>query len=151
MKNFFKKTPKGPTIEERLVLLENMLEQEKQAKLKLEAELLSNKKQDAQKLANANTELAVLRERQKQYDDKRNSKDPWVEVVGESIDPIQGIEIRLDWNPAFVQYLKDNGIDGKDEDVIVQHWLALLYQDLFQKLDQKVIDESDKKTVSDFI
>jgi len=138
----FSKKEKRPTIEQRLSQLEHLLTVEKEDKQKVEADLRE-----------AESELVVLREQQQEYEDKQNSSEPWVIVVGESIDPIKGIEIKLDWNEAFIQYLKENGITAKDEDVAVQKWLAMLYADLMDKFEQKIIDDSDKnkKTVSDYI
>lgn len=135
-----KKRKKGLTVEQRLTQLEHQLTSEKEVTQQFEA-----------KLKEANEELVMLREQHKDYEEKRNSPIPWVEVIGESIDPIKGIEIKLDWNDAFIQYLKDNGISGKDEDVAIQKWLAMLYQDLIEKFDQKIIDNSDTNTISDYL
>lgn len=139
MFGWFKKSKKQ-SIEDRLALLEANLEAEKAAKTEA-----------TEKLDEANKELSVLREIHQQYEDRRNSPEPWIEVIGESIDPVRGIEIRLDWNDAFIQYLKENGITGKDEDVIVQKYVAFLYQDLIDKFEQRIIDNSDKITVSDYL
>lgn len=128
------------SIEDRLAALEENLAAEKQAKEVIETQLQE-----------ANNELLVLREQHQQYEDKRNSTEPWIEVIGESIDPVRGIEIKLDWNDAFIQYLKENGITGKDEDTAVQKYITFLYQDLVEKLEQKSIDNSDKQTVSDYL
>lgn len=136
----FSKNQKVLTIEKRLDQLEHQITIEREDKRKIEHELVE-----------ATSELTILREKQKKYDDKRNSPEPWVEVIGESIDPIKGIEIRLDWNEAFIQYLKENGITGSDEDVAVQKWLAFLYADLMEKIEQKIVDNSDKKIVSDYL
>lgn len=131
MFKFFKK--KGPSIEERLNNLETKLQQEQEEKIQLE-----------QQLETTTSELTVLREIVKEHEDKKNSPEPWVEVTGESIDPVRGIQIKLDWNDAFIQYLKENGITGKNEDMAVQKWLALLYHDLVNNLEQRIIDNSDK-------
>ena len=61
---------------------------------------------------------------------KKNSNEPWVQVIGEHVDPKQGIRIELDWNDAFVEYLKQNGYTGVNDETIVQKWLAQLYQHL---------------------
>lgn len=138
MFGWFKK--KGPTVEERLALLEATLEEERAAKETAESELEA-----------AKTELTILREQADQYEDKRNSPEPWVEVIGESIDPVRGIEIRLDWNDAFVQYLKENGITAKSDEAAVQKWLAFLYQDLVEKFEQQIINNSDRNIGHDYI
>lgn len=60
---------------------------------------------------------------------KRTSAEPWVEVVGEKIDADGRIELQLDWNAAFVKYLRLNGFRGATDDVLVQNWLAALEKD----------------------
>ena len=138
--NWFKKKEQLPSIADRLALLEANLHSEQHAKEVVEAKLLE-----------ASAELVMLREVKKEHEDKKNSPEPWVEVIGESIDPVRGIEIRLDWNDAFIQYLKESGINSKDEDAAVQKWLAYLYQDLMEKFEQRIIDNSDKKTESEYL
>lgn len=137
---WFKKSKKELSIESRLDQLEHQLMAEKEDKQKLSHEL-----------EEATEELTFLRKIHEDHELKRNSPEPWVEVIGESIDPVKGIEIKLDWNDAFIQYLKENGITAKDEDTAVQKWLAYLYEDLISKFEQKVIENSDKKTVSDYL
>lgn len=61
-------------------------------------------------------------------EDKKKSKEPWVQVIGEDIDPERGIKIELDWNDAFVKYLKQNGYTGTSDEAIVQKWLAHMYK-----------------------
>ncbi|MGZ8924404.1 MAG: hypothetical protein ACXW2E_00840 [Nitrososphaeraceae archaeon] len=97
------------------------------------------------------SELRLVREQTDINNKKRTSIDPWVEVIGESVDPVKGIEIKLDWNDAFIQYLKENGITAKDDDTAVQKWLAFLYQDLIEKFEQKIINNSDIITDSEYI
>jgi hypothetical protein len=65
---------------------------------------------------------------------EKNSKNPWVEIVGEQIDPDKGIKIELDWNEAFVTHLKKNGYTGTTEEAIVQKWIAHLYQHLLERM-----------------
>lgn len=60
---------------------------------------------------------------------KRMSAEPWVEVIGEKIDEDGRIELQLDWNAAFVKYLRLNGFRGATDDVLVQTWLAALQKD----------------------
>lgn len=67
----------------------------------------------------------IAEEREK----KRLSAEPWVEVVGEKIDEDGRIELQLDWNAAFVKYLRLNGFRGATDDVLVQAWLAALEKD----------------------
>jgi hypothetical protein len=64
----------------------------------------------------------------KKSENRKDSKEPWVQVVGEDIDPERGIKIELDWNDAFVKYLKNSGYTGTSDEAIVQKWLAHMYQ-----------------------
>lgn len=60
---------------------------------------------------------------------KRLSAEPWVEVIGEKIDSDGRIELQLDWNAAFIKYLKLNGFRGQTDEILVQTWLAALERD----------------------
>lgn len=101
-------------------------------------------------LADSKETVGVYRAKDAADKAKREGTEPWVEIKSADYSEVKGINIELDWNEAFIQYLKDNGIKGKDEDTIVQKWLAFLYQDLIERLEQKVIDSSDKPRVNDF-
>jgi hypothetical protein len=68
---------------------------------------------------------------------EKGSKNPWVEIVGEQVDPAKGIKIELDWNDAFVDHLKRNGYTGTTEEAIVQRWLTHLYQHLIESMKDK--------------
>lgn len=110
-----------------------------QAKASLETELAETKEQ-----------VGIYRAQEEADRAKREGTEPWVEIKSADYSEVKGIQIELDWNEAFIQYLKDNGIKGKDEELTVQKWLAFLYQDLIDRLEQKAIDRSDKPRVNDF-
>ncbi len=112
--------------------------------------LIEDKKQLEQDLEAANAELSVFRTQEQDHDRRKNSDEPWVEIKSDSIDPDKGIQIGLDWNDNFIEYLKSNGLTGKSDEVIVQKWIALLYHDLINNLDQKIIDDSDIIGPSEF-
>lgn len=108
-------------------------------------------RQDAEdKLKEAEQAVNMYRARDEADEAKRNGTEPWIEIKSADFDPVRGIHIELDWNVAFVQYLKDSGIKARDDETIVQKWLAFLYEDLIGRLEQKVIDNSDKPRVNDF-
>ena len=96
----------------------------------------------------AETELGMFRKQAEEDEARRNGTEPWVEIRSAVVDPVKGIQIELDWNPAFVQYLKDNGMTGQDEETVVQKWLAFLYEDLVNRLEEHVINNTDHGTVS---
>lgn len=96
-------------------------------------------------------ELERLQEIEHAREARMLSTEPWVEITGETIDPVRGVQIALDWNPAFIQYLKENGITGRDEDEAVQRWLALLYKDMTDRLETRVISNTDIPRTSDYV
>lgn len=115
------------------------LTQEREERAKVEAEL-----------ADAKREVGLVRLKEEADRAKREGKEPWVEIKSADHNEVRGIQIELDWNPAFIQYLKENGITGRDEETAVQKWLAFLYQDLIVRLEEKVVEKSDGKRVNDF-
>ena len=51
-------------------------------------------------------------------------KEPWVTVIKMGVDPnnvVQGF-FELDWNDDFVQYLSDKGIEGQNDEDVVNKW-----------------------------
>lgn len=96
-------------------------------------------------------ELEVLKAREAEEEAKRNGTEPWVVVRSAHTDPVKGIQIELDWNEAFVQYLRESGINGRDDETVVQKWLAFLYEDLVNRLEDQVINSTDKGTVNDIL
>lgn len=68
---------------------------------------------------------SIKEDREKRY----NSNEPFVEVISSHFDEEQGIQLRLDWNPAFIKYLKKHGVPGHNEDEIVACWLRGLGRD----------------------
>jgi hypothetical protein len=99
----------------------------------------------------AEAELVIFRAKAAADAERYTSIEPWIEIKSDRIDPIRGLIIEMDWNDAFIQHLKENGITHKDENVVVQKYIAMLYEDVVNKMDQQIIDNSDKKPkVSDF-
>ena len=98
------------------------------------------------------SELTTVRTTQEADAAKKSSNEPWVEVRSAEFDANRGVQIDLDWNPAFISYLKENGIKGKTEEIIIQKWLAFLYEDLVQKLDEETTEQSvhDSKEPNEF-
>jgi len=82
--------------------------------------------------------------------DHSTSTEPWVEIKSDRIDPIKGLVIELDWNDAFIQYLKDNGITGRDPETAVQKWIAMLYQNILGELEEIAIEKTEEHSKGDF-
>lgn len=120
----------------------------RQATMRQEAEDKLREAED--KLNDVEQEVGIFRTQAAEDDARRNGTEPWIEIKSADHDAVRGIHIELDWNVAFVQYLKDSGFKGRDDETIVQKWLAFLYEDLISRLEQKVVDNSDKPRVNDF-
>lgn len=68
---------------------------------------------------------------------KMESDDPWVDFVGDVRDTEKGQRLELNWNPAFVVFLKSIGITGVDEEQIVQKYISLLLRDMVDKNEER--------------
>lgn len=68
-------------------------------------------------------------------DEERNDDIPRVEIVGEVLDPHKGVGIELDWNDAFVRFLRDNGYTGASDDAVVQYYITHLAQNIAEQME----------------
>lgn len=68
-------------------------------------------------------------------------ESPYVEIVGSDIDPRQGLKINLDWNDAFVDYLRQNGFKGTTDEAVVQLWLTHLYKNMIDRMSETKTNE----------
>lgn len=57
---------------------------------------------------------------------KYDSDVPYVNILGEAFDKNGGVGLRLDWNKAFIEYLRANGFQGSSEEAIVDSWVSSL-------------------------
>jgi putative protein kinase ArgK-like GTPase of G3E family len=87
---------------------------------------------DAQEQANRPQFARAISEEAEKH---RDSKEPWVTVVGETVTD-EGIKIELDWNESFVKFLKAQGLTGKDETQIVQKWLSMIAKQTADKMSE---------------
>lgn len=139
VKNLFK-TKKTNQLETRLKQLESSMNTLSAVNnnLKIENEQLENDMVTFKKLA---------QEKKTKYD----SKEPWIEITSEEFDERKGIRIGLDWNDAFIQYLKDGGVQGATDEEIIRKYLAYLYEDIATRLDDESLDVRERKgKISDF-
>lgn len=67
----------------------------------------------------------------------KESDDPWVEFVGDVRDTAQGQRLQMEWNDAFITFLKKSGIAGADEEQIVQKYISLLMRDMTDKMEER--------------
>jgi len=76
-------------------------------------------------------------EQHRQYVEKmKASPDPWVDIIG-WVRTDAGVKVELDWNDAFVDYLRVNGIKGTDDEQTVQKWVTLLLRDMADDMEER--------------
>lgn len=75
----------------------------------------------------------------------RDSKEPWVTVVGETVTE-DGIKLELDWNKAFVKFLKAQGVTGSDETQIIQKWLSMVAYQTADRLNENYNELKGEKS-----
>lgn len=69
----------------------------------------------------------------------KESKEPWVNVVStkfDESDPRQGF-MELEWNAAFIQFLKENGYTGKTDEDLVDKWFTDLCKNIGAQMDEE--------------
>jgi hypothetical protein len=138
---------KGPTIEERM----EQLAKSNQEIQSLVTNVAAEKQALEAENKNIKEELKILREQTAANASKKDSNEPWIDIMSEGVDPVRGIVIGLDWNDAMIQYLKENGITGTSDEDAIRKYIAYLYEDLVQKLEFKVQQQaSHKGKITDF-
>ena len=129
MFGFKSKAQKDRELDERVAALvekreSERIEKEVIAKKVAQAEAEAEEKRKAELI-----EAAKFLELQNE-ENKKNSDEPWIKVESSQVDTDGNIRMKLDWNPAFVRYLKNEcGFSG-DEDNIVQKWIGALYREI---------------------
>jgi hypothetical protein len=73
----------------------------------------------------------------------KESDEPWVDFVGNVRDMEEGQRLEMDWNDAFIKYLRDNGIEGSDDEQVVQKYISLLLRDMTDKYEDRYAKDSD--------
>jgi len=73
--------------------------------------------------------------------EKKNLEEPWVEVVACGIDPIKGLQYELDWNQAFITYLRNSGYNGAADETIVGKWMVDLWKQTSDELNPPTNNE----------
>ena len=87
-------------------------------------------------------EAKIKREQQRKEHDAyvktmKESDDPWVEIEG-WVETKEGVRAELEWNDAFVSYLRNQGITGTDDEQVVQKWVTLLLYDMAGQIENQV-------------
>lgn len=71
--------------------------------------------------------------------DPKESNEPWVNVVNTDFDennPRQGF-MELEWNAAFIVFLKKHGYEGKNDEEIVDRWFTDLCKNIGAQMDEE--------------
>lgn len=110
-----------------------------EVKAQILSELASEKEQKRFELQEERKKNAA--ERAKYVKEMKASNEPWVDVEGLITDG-QGVGIELDWNDAFIDFLRAEGITGTDEDQIIQKYVTLLLRDMADQIDEQNEDKS---------
>jgi len=72
-------------------------------------------------------------EYQKYVDIMMKSDEPWVDFVGNVRDTEQGQRLQMNWNDAFIKFLREIGITGIDEEQLVQKYITALLYDMTER------------------
>ena len=59
-------------------------------------------------------------------------EEPKLDVQHFGMDEAGAVKMKLDWNRAFINHLRENGITGETEEEAVEMYLQLLHQLLYQ-------------------
>lgn len=131
-KSYYKPKAKKPTLPSPELLAQ------------LRADILKElKAEDERKAAELEVERkAQMTAHQKYLEQMYASSEPWVELQSWADTP-QGVKVELEWNDAFIVYLKQQGIEGTDDDQTVQKWVALLLMQVNDSMENPA-DRSSK-------
>ncbi len=100
------------------------------------------KDENTRKMELARAEREKQRKEYEEYVAKmKESKEPWVDVTGWS-ETDQGVKVELEWNDAFVDYLRANGVTGADDEQVVQKWVTLLLRDMADQMEGRMNEDS---------
>jgi hypothetical protein len=64
--------------------------------------------------------LAIIQE---ERDKHMEDPEPWFEWTVKGISD-EGYPVHMEWNPAFIHHLREQGFSGRNEDEIVKLWLS---------------------------
>ena len=74
-------------------------------------------------------------------EERMNSDDPWIEVLGDEYDEeTQQVNVKLDWNKAFVKVLRTNGYSGSNDESIINRYLKSLSESLAAEISSEKFD-----------
>lgn len=71
------------------------------------------------------------------------SDEPWCEMDNKVRDTERGQRVEIEWNDAFIKYLKEAGLAGADDEQIIQQYLTLLLRNTVDKYEERYANDSD--------
>lgn len=88
------------------------------------------------------------KKKEPKQESSKESNEPWVNVVNTNFDegnPKQGF-MELEWNKAFIHFLREHGYTGNTDEELVDKWFTDLCKNIGAQLDEesKFIADADK-------
>ena len=62
----------------------------------------------------------------------KDSDAPWVDVTG-TVTSDGRIALEADWNDAFIVFLRGEGLNGANDEAIVQQYIAIMHRQLMSE------------------
>lgn len=56
----------------------------------------------------------------------KNGDEPWVDFESKVVDDDGRVEVKMDWNSAFIDYLKKTGFKGSAEEMVSTYFASLV-------------------------
>lgn len=81
----------------------------------------------------------------KLFTDRENieHEEPKLDVKHSGITEDGRVKMELDWNPAFIRHLADNGIIAETEDEAIQKYLAMLTHQVAEDITPDMLSKDD--------
>ena len=73
------------------------------------------------------------------------SDEPWCDMDSKVRDTEHGSRVVMEWNDAWIVYLKEAGLTGTDDEQIMQQYLTLMLRDHIDKYEERYESDSDFK------
>ncbi len=117
---------------------------QKRKEQQIEAYLAKKQREDQQREDQLKTVIAKTI--QEQEEALKHSDTPWVKLESAEIHPEYGMQMKLDWNAAFIKHLKTEcGFSGTDDEHIIQKYIGALYKEIYESaINENLITSSEK-------
>lgn len=79
------------------------------------------------------------KKKEKELPNPKESNQPWVNVINTNFDegnPKQGF-MELEWNKAFIHFLREHGYTGNTEEELVDKWFTDLCKNIGAQMDEE--------------